>query len=191
MSITTKRGDGGETSLPGGRRVSKSDLRVECYGTIDELISQLGFARSLCTDAEMAALIKTIQRDLFKIAAAAGTPPDAHEPAPKISTQMVDELEQHVHRIENTPGILADWSIPGDVADAAAMDVARTVCRRSERLVVQLAESGELDDTNVVAYLNRLSDLLWLIGRWIEIKAGADTSLRPKDQHGKPWSRAW
>jgi cob(I)alamin adenosyltransferase len=191
MSITTKRGDGGETSLPGGRRVSKSDLRVECYGTIDELISQLGFARSLCTDADMAVLIKTIQQDLFKIAAAAGTPADAPEPAPKIATQMVDELGQHAHRIENTPGILGDWSIPGDVADAAAVDVARTVCRRSERLVVQLAESGELTDSNVVAYLNRLSDLLWLIGRWIEAKAGADTSLRPKDQPGKPWSRAW
>jgi cob(I)alamin adenosyltransferase len=113
------------------------------------------------------------------------------EPAPKIAPQMVDELGQHAHRIENTPGILGDWSIPGDVADAAAVDVARTVCRRSERLVVQLAESGELTDSNVVAYLNRLSDLLWLIGRWIETKAGADTSLRPKDQPGKPWSRAW
>jgi cob(I)alamin adenosyltransferase len=104
---------------------------------------------------------------------------------------MVDALEEHVHQLEAMPGILGDWTIPGEVGAAAAMDVARTVCRRAERQAVQLIESGDLEDRHVVAYLNRLSDLLWLIGRLIETAAGADASLRSKDQPGKPWSRAW
>ena len=137
MSISTKTGDNGHTSLPGGRRVSKSDSRVDCYGTLDELISQLGFARSVCAEAEVSALIKDIQQDLFRIAAAVGTPSDASEPPPEITSQMVEAIDNQVHRIEAVPGILGDWSLPGELTASAAMDVARTVCRRSERLVVQ------------------------------------------------------
>jgi cob(I)alamin adenosyltransferase len=191
LSIATKGGDRGQTSLPGGRRVSKSDLRIECYGAIDELISQLGFARSICDHADIKESIRNIQQDLFRVAAATGTPPDAPEPPPEITTQMVGELEDHVHRIEAMPGILGDWSIPGESVASAALDVARTVCRRAERLVVHLSESQGGSAPNVIPYLNRLSDLLWLLGRLIEVRAGADSALRAKDQPGKPWSRAW
>ena len=87
MSISTKRGDGGQTGLPGGVRVSKADTRVECYGTIDELISQIGFARSICGDAEVAGWLKEIQRELFKVGSAIGTAPESRKPAPKSATQ--------------------------------------------------------------------------------------------------------
>ena len=191
MSIATKRGDTGQTGLPGGVRVSKTDPRVECYGTIDELISQMGFARSLTANKEVHDLVKEVQRELFKVGSAIGTAPASRKPAPVISPEMVDALEAHVHRIEALPGILGDWSLPGEVSDAAAMDVARTVCRRVERMAVALSENGQLDNPHILAYLNRLSDLLWLFGRQLERDAGVDAALRPKDQPGNRWSRAW
>ena len=96
MSIATKRGDGGQTGLPGGVRVSKSDARVECYGTIDELISQMGFARSITKNEEVHNLVKDIQRELFKVGSAIGTAPGSRKPAPDITVEMVDSLEAHV-----------------------------------------------------------------------------------------------
>ncbi len=191
MSIATKRGDGGKTNLPGGVRVSKSDARVECYGTVDELISQLGFARSIASNPEVKELVKEVQRELFKVGSAIGTAPESRKPAPAITQEMVDALESHVHRIEALPGILGDWSLPGEIPDAAAMDIARTVCRRLERSAVRLFEDGVLQNANILAYLNRLSDLLWLLGRQLELQAGVDAALRPKDHGGNPWSRAW
>ncbi len=195
MSIATKRGDGGQTSLPGGIRVSKSDLRVECYGTIDELISLMGFARSICDDREVHDLVKQIQRELFKVGSAIGTPPESSKPASEITSEMVQALDDQVHRIEAVPGILNDWSIPGELPSSAAFDVARTVCRRAERLAVRLHEEGNeagvLPNPQILAYLNRLSDLLWLMGRLLEVRAGADAALRPKDKSGNRWSRAW
>jgi cob(I)alamin adenosyltransferase len=191
MSIATKRGDGGLTNLPGGVRVTKSNARVECYGTIDELISQMGFARAITENREVHDLVKEIQRELFKVGSAIGTAPGARKPAPEITQEMVDALEAHVHRIEALPGILGDWSLPGETADSAAMDVARTVCRRAERLAVALSEAGELQNPNILAYLNRLSDLLWLFGRQLELAAGVNAALRPADKPGNRWSRAW
>jgi cob(I)alamin adenosyltransferase len=191
MSIATKRGDGGQTGLPGGVRVSKTHPRVECYGTIDELISQMGLARALASEAEVNELTRRIQRELFKVGSAIGTSPEARKPAPEITAEMVDALEREVHRIEGMPGILNDWSIPGELASSAAFDVARTVCRRAERLAVGLHESGALPNPHILAYLNRLSDVLWLLGRLLEFRAGADATLRTPEQPGNRWSRAW
>jgi len=191
MSIATKRGDGGQTGLPGGVRVSKADARVECYGTVDELISHMGFARSITKHEEVHNLVKEIQRELFKVGSAIGTAPGSRKPAPIISQEMVDALEAHVHRIEAMPGILGDWSLPGEIPDASAMDVARTVCRRAERLAVKLFEDGILTDPLILAYLNRLSDLLWLFGRQLELAAGVDSTLRVPGTPGNRWSRAW
>jgi cob(I)alamin adenosyltransferase len=191
MSIATKRGDGGQTALPGGIRVSKTDPRVECYGTIDELISQMGFARAVAQDAEVNELTRRIQRELFQVGSAIGWTAESRKPGPEITSEMVDVLEREVHRIEALPGILNDWSLPGEVASAAAFDVARTVCRRAERLAVALYESGELANPQILAYLNRLSDLLWLIGRLLECRAGADSALRTSEHPGNRWSRAW
>ncbi|MSO23456.1 MAG: cob(I)yrinic acid a,c-diamide adenosyltransferase [Acidobacteria bacterium] len=191
MSIATKRGDKGQTDLVGHIRVSKADLRVECYGTIDELISQMGFARSICADEEVCNIVKTIQRDLFKLGSAIATPPESKKPAPEITDEMVRELDSQVHRIESMAGIMGDWTLPGGTPDASALDMTRTVCRRAERNCVRLVESGGLDNSHILAYLNRLSDLLWLLGRMIEVRAGVDASLRPKGEPGKRWSRAW
>ena len=191
MSIATKRGDGGQTNLPGGIRVSKTHARVECYGTIDELISQIGFARSICADPEICGLAKQIQRDLFKVGSAIGTPPESKKQPPEINAEMVQTLTGEVDRIEAVPGILNDWSVPGELPVSSAFDVARAVARRAERLAVALHDQGAFENPHILAYLNRLSDLLWLTSRLLEKRAGVDASLRPQDKPGARWSRAW
>jgi cob(I)alamin adenosyltransferase len=191
MSIATKRGDTGQTGLVGGMRVSKADMRVEAYGTIDELGAQMGFARSICEDEEVRSLAKSIQRELFLVSGSVANPRATQKERPDVTAEMVERLTAEVHRIENMDGILSDWSLPGEHTAAASFDVARTVCRRAERYVVRLAEAGEEVSAETIAYLNRLSDLLWLFGRLLELRAGVDTSLRDQEHRGPRWSRAW
>jgi cob(I)alamin adenosyltransferase len=191
MSIATKHGDTGQTSLIGGMRVSKGDLQVEAYGSIDELISMMGFARSICEDAEVRDRTKAIQRELFAVSSVIATVPEKKRGTSPVTDEMVEALTTQVHSIEAIEGILADWSLPGEHAAAAAFDVARTVCRRAERLVVRLAESSGESYPQVIAYLNRLSDLLWLFGRLLELRAGVDARLRDGAHSGPKWSRAW
>ncbi len=192
MSIATKHGDDGQTRLIGGARVSKGELRVEAYGTIDELNSIMGFARSICDDEEVNEFTKRIQRELFAVAGALATESGVKKAKPDVTLEMVEALTTEVHRIESIEGILSDWSLPGEHSASAAFDVARTVCRRAERHVVRLAETGEGVAPEVLAYLNRLSDLLWLFGRLLELRAGVDASLRDETgQKGSKWSRAW
>jgi cob(I)alamin adenosyltransferase len=191
MSIATKRGDGGETSLAGAVRVSKAHVRVEAYGTVDELNTFMGLARVMNDDPEVKDLVKALQRELFKVGSALATAPNGRKPEPPITSEMVDALTSHVHRIEATDGILADWSLPGEHPASAAFDVARTVCRRAERQVVRLIESGEPVNPQILAYLNRLSDLLWLLGRLVEKQAGVSAGLRDDTKPGAKWSRAW
>lgn len=191
-SISTMKGDSGETGLAGGIRVSKSSLRVDAYGTVDELNSTLGFARSICDDEQIVNLTIGIQKELFKVGSALATPPESPKPQIPIGTEMVERLTIEVHRLEAIEGILSDWSVPGALSVAAAFDIARTVCRRAERGVVRLVESGEPVQPTIVAYLNRLSDLLWLIGRTLEHAAGVSGSLRAETgKTGNRWSRAW
>ena len=192
MSIATKRGDAGETGLAGGIRVSKASLSVEAYGTVDELNSVLGVARSQCPDAEMRERVKRIQRELFRVGSGVATPPESRKPQVPITEEMVDGLTAQVHEIESMEGLLSDWSLPGETPAGAFFDHARTVCRRAERCVVRLSESGDAVNANVLAYLNRLSDLLWLFARKLEVDAGVTNSLREmNDKAGPKWSRAW
>jgi cob(I)alamin adenosyltransferase len=191
-SISTMKGDGGETSLAGGIRVSKSSIRVEAYGGTDEVNASIGFARSICDDAGVVAFAKSIQQDLFKIGSALATPPDSPKGQVPLDAAMVDRLTAEVHRIEAIDGILADWSISGDHAAAAAFDMSRTICRRAERGVVRLVEAGDVVSPVVVAYVNRLSDLLWLFARQLEHAAGINASLREQTgKAGNRFSRAW
>lgn len=190
MSIATKLGDAGQTGLIGGARVSKADARVEAYGTVDELNATLGLARSLCPDDSIRAATERIQRTLFNVGGSLATPAQSRKGAPVLSSADVDELTEQVHRIEAMEGILSDWSLPGAQVPSSAFEVARTVCRRAERCVVRLAESGEDVQPEAIAYLNRLSDLLWLFGRLLERNAGHDARLR-EDATGSRWSRAW
>src|SRR5271170_1885273 len=191
MSIATTRGDGGQTGLAGGIRISKADLRVEAYGTVDELNSVLGFARSICTNKDICDWTEGIQRTLFRVGSALATPPESKKVPPSITAEDVEELTTLVHQIEATEGILADWSLPGAHTESAAYEVARTVCRRAERSTVRLAESGQEVKPEVLAYLNRLSDLVWLFGSLIELNAGIDARLRDGSKPGPKWSRDW
>lgn len=191
MSIATMHGDKGETALVGGLRISKADLRVEAYGTVDELNSVLGFARSICTNKEIRSWTEEIQRTLFRVGSALSTPSEGKEGSPSLTSEDVDALTKLVHQIEATEGILSDWSLPGAHTESAAYEVARTVCRRAERIAVRLASSGVDVKPEVLAYLNRLSDLIWLFGRLIEVNAGVDARLRDDKTAGPKWSRAW
>ncbi|MGH9220132.1 MAG: cob(I)yrinic acid a,c-diamide adenosyltransferase [Vicinamibacterales bacterium] len=188
MSIATQTGDTGQTSLIGGRRISKGHARVEAYGTVDELIAQIGLARALSSHQEAAAIAKQLQRDLFAVAEALASD---NNPPQRIDAARVNDITSQVHRIEAQNGILIDWAIAGDDPGGAAFEVARTVCRRAERLVVRLADGGERIDPSVIVYLNRLADLLWLLGRLIERDHGVDAVLRRPGDGGPRWSKAW
>jgi cob(I)alamin adenosyltransferase len=191
MSIATKRGDGGQTGLAGGIRVSKADLRVESYGTVDELNTFLGFARSICQNAEIKEWTETIQRTLFRLGSALATPPESKKTSPVISPEDVAMLTDLVHKIEAIEGLLSDWSLPGAHPESAAFEVARTVCRRAERNAIRFVENGGVIKLEIIAYLNRLSDVIWLFGRLIEFNAGVDARLRDETKIGPKWSRAW
>ncbi len=191
-SISTKKGDAGETALAGGVRVSKASLRVESYGTVDELNAAMGFARAICDDEEIREQTKIIQKQLFQIGSTLATQLGNRRGESPITESMIESLTEQVHKLEAIEGILSDWSIPGETAAGAAYDVARTICRRAERCVVRLKDAGEDVESNVIPYLNRLSDLLWLFSRKLEVGAGADASLRKANEKSGPrWSKAW
>lgn len=191
MSISTTRGDGGQTGLAGGIRVSKADLRVESYGTVDELNTVLGFARSICQNPEIKAWTETIQRTLFRLGSALATPPESKKQPPIISAEDVAMLTELVHKIEAIEGILSDWSLPGAHTESAAYEIARAVCRRAERNAVRFVENGGVVKPDIIVYLNRLSDVIWLFARLIEFNAGVDARLRDETKTGPKWSRAW
>jgi cob(I)alamin adenosyltransferase len=108
-----------------------------------------------------------------------------------LTQEMVDSLTRQVTEIESMEGILGDWALPGENTSAAAYDVARTVCRRAERVIVRLHDEGGAVDARAMAYVNRLSDLLWLFSRLVEKEAGVDSRLRNGEKGGPNWSRAW
>ncbi|NJO15616.1 MAG: cob(I)yrinic acid a,c-diamide adenosyltransferase [Thioploca sp.] len=178
-SIATQQGDDGQTQLVGGSRISKSHPRVEAYGTVDELNTVMGLARSLCSVVEINEIIKNIQRELFIMGSSLATPPESAWQPPQITTTMVEALTQQVHHLEQTEKISFAWALPGENSMVAAVDMARTVCRRAERQVVRLRETGAVIDPHILPYLNRLSDLLWLLGRLLEVKLGIDGRLQP------------
>jgi cob(I)alamin adenosyltransferase len=190
-SISTRRGDDGETSAPGGARVSKGELRVEASGCVDELNAALGLARAFCDESAIAAEVLTIQRELFPIGSSISTKPEGRKPVPEIGDAMVERLDAIVARLEAVPGITRDWTIPGADRRSAPFEVARTVCRRAERNIVRAIAGGESLQKNVLKYLNRLSDVLWLYARVLDAQHGVDARLRDERWPGAPWSRAW
>lgn len=190
-SISTKRGDSGETASPGGERLSKAALRVEASGCVDELNSAIGMARAYCDDAEIAGLLLGIQRELFTIGSAISTKEGARKPVPVVGDALLARLDAAVERLEAEPGIVRDWTIPGAHRCSAPLEVARAVCRRAERALVRFLSAGERVQPNVLKYLNRLSDVLWLCARCIDVRRGVDARLRDERHPGPPWSRAW
>ncbi len=190
-SISTRRGDAGTTASPGGGRISKGELRVETSGCIDELNAAIGVARAHCGHDALARRMLAIQRELFPLGSAVSTKPGGRREVPAITNEMVARLDAFVTELEATPSLIRDWTVPGALRESAFFEVARTICRRAERNAVRLQSSGEDVQKNVLAYLNRLSDVLWLAARALEAKTGVDARLRDECHPGPPWSRAW
>ena len=176
MKIYTRTGDSGDTGLFGGGRVAKDDLRVEAYGDVDELNAVLGMARAAERMPRIDEVLVPVQRDLFAIGALLATPDRdkmaQHLEKARIDETRVAELEQAIDDAESELEPLRAFIVPGGTQKAAALHVARTVCRRAERHVVTLQRSVELP-TLVVVYLNRLSDLLFTLARLANKRAGA------------------
>lgn len=181
MSITTKTGDAGLTKLYAGQKISKSDLRIEACGAIDEMNSALGLARALCDDAAISAQIEALQRESFVVAAEMATPPESlGKLKMRVDAAMTARLEALAASIEDMEGIVGDWSLPGATAAGAGIDMARTIARRAERTVVRLAEADGVPNEEVLRYMNRISDLLWLLGRRYEVERSINSALRPE-----------
>jgi cob(I)alamin adenosyltransferase len=173
VKIYTKTGDSGETSLFDKTRVSKADARVDAYGEVDELNACLGTARSAGVDDEIGALIESLQKDLFALGARLADP--SHRIAARvekavIGSAAVERLEKTIDRLEATVPPLRRFILPGGSPAGAALHLARTICRRAERRVIALG-AGAVDPILIV-YMNRLSDLLFVMARAVNHRAG-------------------
>jgi cob(I)alamin adenosyltransferase len=177
VSIETRTGDGGSTALMYGRRVPKSHLRVEAYGAVDELNAALGMARAVAEHDFIRKNLFAIQKDLVVLMGELSVHSDdlprylkdGYSPVTPAMTARLDALVQEIETQNVSP---KGWAMPGATKESAALDVSRTVCRRAERRVCAVQESGELANSAMVAYLNRLGDLLWLFARWVEARVG-------------------
>ena len=175
MSIVTKTGDRGATALMYGRRVSKCHPRVEAYGCVDELNAALGLARATAEHDFLREPLLRIQQDLVNLMGELATAVDdlpryVREGHGLVTAAMTTRLEGLVADIEAAKVSPTGWATPGANPVSAALDLARTVCRRAERRACALQEAGQLQNVEIVVYLNRLSDLLWLFARWVEAK---------------------
>jgi len=173
MSIVTKTGDKGTTALMYGRRVSKCHPRVEAYGCVDELNAALGLARASAPHEFVRDNLLVIQKDLVS---AMGELATAVEDLPRyvkdgytlVTSQLTHKLDALAKVIEAQSVSFKGWATPGGTLNSGALDVARTICRRAERRVCALQETDQLQNTEIIVYLNRLADLLWLMARWVE-----------------------
>ncbi len=167
--VYTRTGDAGETSLVDGSRVSKDDLRVAAYGEVDELNSVLGLARAWTEDEEIAAILEGMQNDLFTVGADLATPLGTD--VPRVSQEMVDQQEQLIDRLLEELEPLREFILPGGTNVGAALHLARAIARRAERGVVTLGARDELN-ANCLRYLNRASDLLFVLARVANRRSG-------------------
>ena len=175
MSIATKTGDRGQTGLMYNRRVSKCHPRVEAYGAVDELNAALGLARATAKTKFIRANLLAIQKDLVTLMGELATAPEDLPRFTKdgyalVTPKLTAKLDQLVKEIEAQKISFRGWATPGATANSAALDVARATCRRAERRACGLQEAGQLRNDEIIIYLNRLSDLLWLFARWVETK---------------------
>ena len=177
MKIYTKTGDTGETSLFGGTRIPKNSLRIDTIGTIDELNACIGTARSQIGDAEIRNLLHRIQNELFNIGADLATL-DTHSKSDdlRISSAFVETLEKDIDGLEKQLAPLTNFILPGGSVAGSTLHLARTVCRRSERSVVSLADS-ESTNPLILPYLNRLSDFLFVLARLVNYRLGQPEPL--------------
>lgn len=177
MSIATRTGDSGTTGLMYNRRVSKCHPRVEAYGSVDELNAAIGVARAQTTEPFLQENLLAIQKDLVVLMGELATGVDdleryVRDGFHRVTPALTARLDALVVEIEAQKVSFKGWATPGGTVVSAALDVARTTARRAERRVVALQEAGQLDNSEIIIFLNRLSDLLWLMARWVETRAG-------------------
>ena len=178
MSIATRTGDNGTTALMYGRRVSKNHIRVEAYGSVDELNAALGMARASAAQEFVRSNLLVIQQDLVVLMGELAVAREDLERYVKggyslVTPELTAKLDALVKEIEAQQVSFKGWATPGATLNSAALDVARTVCRRAERRVCDLSGAGEMGNDEIIIFLNRLSDLLWLLARWVETQAAA------------------
>jgi cob(I)alamin adenosyltransferase len=173
--VYTRRGDTGLTSLAGGQRLPKNDLRIEAYGTVDELNSFIGLARESSAELpELAAILLRVQHELFNLGSILATlPEDVHPKQARITGAESTQLEREIDRMNEELPALRSFVLPGGSRLNAELHVCRTVCRRAERICVGLAEMDQAGLT----YLNRLSDALFVWSRWASFKQGVAETL--------------
>jgi cob(I)alamin adenosyltransferase len=180
MSIATKTGDAGQTSLMYGKRVPKTHRRVEAYGTVDELNSALGMARAAAKQKLVREIAFSVQKELVTVMGELAVADEDRERYLKdgygmVSAAMVDRLTEVVDDLEENYHLtFRHWATPGNSLSSALLDVARTTCRRAERQVVALANMAEYVNPETIRYLNRLSDVLWLLARFVETEEKVD-----------------
>jgi cob(I)alamin adenosyltransferase len=180
--IYTRRGDTGLTSLVGGQRVPKDTLRIECYGTVDELNSYIGMARVSSLEhpelEPLAAILLRVQHELFNLGSILSTlPADVHPRQPRVSQAEIDRLEQEIDQANQSLPPLRSFVLPGGSRVNAELHAARTVCRRAERIAVGLSSHQGAAPEHAIAYLNRLSDALFVWSRWANTLTGAGEVL--------------
>jgi len=181
MSIATRTGDKGTTGLMYNRRVSKCHPRVEAYGCVDEVNTAIGLARASAQHAFVKDSLVAIQKDLVVLMGELATAVDdlpryVKDGYTLVTSAMTQKLDKLVHEIEAQNVSFHGWATPGDSLASGALDLARTTCRRAERRVVALQEAEQLHNTEIIIYLNRLADLLWLFARWTETQAAGAAS---------------
>ncbi len=166
MRIYTRSGDKGETSLYDGRRIRKDDIRVECYGTIDELNSFLGFAKNYIQEDEIRSIIFKIQRELFNVAGELATHNGGDFPE-RIGSKHIEDLEIIIDTYTAKIEDINKFIVPGTNKASSSLHIARTVCRRAERRILTLCETEKISQ-ELLKYVNRLSDTIYIIARYLE-----------------------
>ena len=176
MRIYTKTGDKGKTGLLSGDRVAKDNIRIQAYGTVDECNAVLGIVRTYDIGEELDSMLEYIQNRMFVVGSDLATPGDKKITIERIDRDATGQLEEWIDRMENSLTPLKQFILPGGTRGASFLHLARTVCRRAERMVVGLARQEQINPFNL-QYLNRLSDLLFVMGRFENRQKGIDEPL--------------
>jgi cob(I)alamin adenosyltransferase len=181
MKIYTRHGDGGETSLLGGIRVCKNSPRLDAIGTLDELNTEIGLIRSERLPEDIDRLLEHLQNELFNAGAELAAPAASESPTPTIDSKHVERIESALDHYDALIPVLKGFILPGGVRTAAMFHVARTICRRAERQIVALTQIDPKSlSPNMLAYVNRLSDLFFVLARISNARAGVGDVLWKK-----------
>lgn len=179
MRIYTKSGDEGSTGLLFGGRVSKSDGRCEAYGAIDQAVSAMGLARALCKNEDVSGILMRLQRELFIVGGELATSVDNYhhlvETFSIVTDVMVEQLEEIIDDLSSQTPLVAEFVLPGGSPGSGALDLARAIVRTGERRITELKEEGNLVNPAVLCYINRLSDLLFVLARYEDRDAPVET----------------